>query len=88
MLVVGGVVPGIGIEQQPVDKFPQGLGIYDLTQLQWTDSYNSESAPYKTPKLIKDSITSNGSYPQTWADPEVATWLLGKCKFHDPLIIE
>ncbi|KAK5308834.1 hypothetical protein LTR70_010781 [Exophiala xenobiotica] len=78
MIAVGGEAPGVSNYDQPPDTWPQGLAILDLTELQWIESYDSDAAPYQTPQLVKDGISVNGTYPQTWNDPVVVEWLLGK----------
>ncbi|KZL86431.1 kelch repeat protein [Colletotrichum incanum] len=35
------------------DPFPQGLGIFDITELQWKDEYDSTAAKYDSPQIIK-----------------------------------
>ena len=48
------------------DPEPQGLGIFDMTKLQWSSSYDANAAAYVTPDMIKKGIVSNGQYPSTW----------------------
>ena len=33
--------------------FTQGLGIFDMTRMEWSSGYNANAAPYKTPDVIK-----------------------------------
>jgi len=80
MIAVGGTIPGLDNYAQSADTWPQGLGIFDLTKMQWVDSYAADATPYRTPQLVRDGIAQNGTYPQTWDDPVVVEWLLGKCK--------
>lgn len=35
------------------DNFPQGLGVFDLTELQWKDSFNPDAAAYESPDEVK-----------------------------------
>ena len=78
-MAVGGYVPELKYSLQPQDPWPQGLGILDLTELRWKESYDANAATYETPKIVKDGIVKNGIYPK-WDDPMVAEWLTGKCK--------
>lgn len=54
-----------------VDPWPQGIGIFDLSKFDWSDSYDPDAAPYVTPQNIKDYIASNGRYPAEWSDGKV-----------------
>lgn len=69
-----GVLPG------PKDPWSQGLRVFDLTEMAWVDSYNSDAPPYQTPQFIKYGIAINGAYPLNWDDPTLFEWLLDKCK--------
>ena len=51
------------------DRFSQGLGIFDLTAMQWSDSYDANAEPYKTPDVVKAWYRENGTSPATWDDP-------------------
>ncbi|KAF9872633.1 kelch repeat protein [Colletotrichum karsti] len=35
------------------DPFPQGVGVFDMTQLKWNDQYDSSAAAYDTPDIVK-----------------------------------
>ena len=60
MLVIGGqsfsqtTVPGYAMQQ---DAFAQGLGIFDLSDLEWKSSYDANADTYRTPQMIKDYIS-------------------------------
>lgn len=51
------------------DRFRQGLGIFDLTALQWKSSYDATAAAYRTPDVIKAWYRANGTAPAHWDDP-------------------
>ena len=36
------------------DPWPNGIGIFDMTNLSWGIQYNAEAPPYATPQLIRD----------------------------------
>lgn len=81
MVVVGGlIVPSnapygsVGTIRAP-DPWPQGLGIFDLSAMEWSASYNPDAASYVTPTSVKEHIAQNGRYPSKWSDPMVETWL-------------
>jgi hypothetical protein len=77
MLVVGGLEADVLPEYNTKDPFPQGLGIFDLTEMQWKNQYDADADPYVTPQIIKEGIASTGEWPQTWDDPLIATWIKG-----------
>lgn len=35
------------------DPFPQGVGIFDMATLQWTDGYDAGAAAYETHESIR-----------------------------------
>lgn len=51
------------------DRFFQGLGIFDLTAMQWSDSYDANAEPYQTPDVVKAWYRENGTSPAKWDDP-------------------
>ena len=36
------------------DPFPQGLGVFDMTALEWRDNYDHQDRPYDSPKHVQD----------------------------------
>lgn len=53
------------------DPFSQGLGIFDLTNLRWSDRYNADAEPYETPAVVKAWYAANGPSTRTWDSPVV-----------------
>jgi hypothetical protein len=39
---------------QNPDPLTQGIGIFDMTAMEWMPYYNASAAPYETPKVVKD----------------------------------
>jgi hypothetical protein len=76
MLVVGGFEADVGYGYNTKDPFHQGLGIFDLTNMQWKDQYDADAEAYVTPKVIKEGITMGGVYPQKWDNPLVEHWII------------
>jgi hypothetical protein len=76
MLVVGGFEADVGYGYNTKDAFPQGLGIFDLTDMQWKDQYDADAESYVTPKVIKEGIAMSGMYPQKWDNPLVESWII------------
>ncbi|KAK2028033.1 hypothetical protein LX32DRAFT_640423 [Colletotrichum zoysiae] len=65
------------------DPFPQGLGIFDVTDLQWKDEYDAEAAEYDSPAVIK-SWYSAGNLAGVSYDPEVKALLQSAPASNDP----
>ncbi|MCJ1385324.1 hypothetical protein MMC17_008446 [Xylographa soralifera] len=50
------------------DPWTNGLGVFDITSLQWKNSFSSQENPYTTPAMIKSYYDHNGSrYPSSWS---------------------
>ena len=56
------------------DPWPHGIGIFDMTTMQWKTSYDPNAAPYKTPNAIKAYYEQNGQYPSSWTNDVVKDW--------------
>lgn len=80
MVVVGGIV---GANNIP-DPWPQGLGVFDMSAMEWAASYNASAAPYVTPKVTKAYIEQNGRYPSSFSDPVVESWFNKSSKYTGP----
>ena len=63
MLSIGG-----NVEDEP---WPNGLGIFDMTKLDWTNEYDAAAPAYERPNLVSQFYASNSSYPIEWGDPEL-----------------
>jgi hypothetical protein len=81
MVVVGGVViePGVSSDAFTVfggsaDPWEQGIGIFDMSELEWKASYNASAATYVTPDVVKIDIAENGPFPASWSDEVVENW--------------
>ncbi|KAK2052192.1 hypothetical protein LY76DRAFT_527169, partial [Colletotrichum caudatum] len=72
MIVVGGSDQKENPEGK--DPFPQGLGIFDVTDLQWKGGYDARAAEYDSPAVIK-SWYSAGNLASVSYDPEVKALL-------------
>ena len=77
MLSIGGVNPldanGAKTSQ---DTATHGLQIFDLTEMKWSDRYDANAAPYKTPQVIKEWYQANGTDSVQWQDPTVQQYFL------------
>ena len=56
MLSIGGLDSSVDLfdATNQVDTWNQGLGVFDMVELEWTDRYNAEAAPYTLPVPIQD----------------------------------
>lgn len=51
MIIIGGYNPNAKPEKK--DPWSQGIGVFDMTTLEFKDSYEAKAGPYKTPDVIK-----------------------------------
>ena len=72
MLVIGGTDPSFPSGTIP-DPRKHGLGIFDMTDLSWSSSYNASSKPYEQPPVVKQFYAANSPQPSVWNDPALAT---------------
>ena len=36
-----------------LDPFAKGLGVFDMTEMRWKDSYDANALAYRTPEAVK-----------------------------------
>lgn len=80
MIVVGG--QDIGRKNKTAvtysqDHWTQGLGVFDLSAMQWRDGYDAGAEAYTTPATVKSWYDRNGRYPARWDDPAVEQLMKG-----------
>lgn len=51
------------------DPWANGLGVFDLSALTWTDTYDHTAAPYEASSLVETYYSSHARYPVSWGDP-------------------
>ena len=56
MLVIGGVDPTVDLGSER-DPWPKGMGLLDMTELTWSESYNSSAETYTRSNVVQ-SYTS------------------------------
>ena len=65
----------IGVPDRSLpDPWQQGIGIFDLTAMEWKEEYDSGAAPYITPDAVKAYYQRNGRDPASWTNDVVQTW--------------
>ena len=85
MVVVGGavvtkdaIISGTPWSAYVPDPWPNGIGIFDLSDMEWKASYDADAAAYTTPQIVKAHIERNGNSPAAWSDPTVEAWFTSK----------
>lgn len=53
MLSIGGVDPQADKTWGTKDPFPQGLGIFDMTELEWKENFDHKAAAYDSAEPIR-----------------------------------
>ena len=83
MVVIGGQNPasdnGTALLETP-DVWANGIGVFEMTKMEWNARYNASAAEYVTPKKVKSWIRQNGPYPATWDDPTVEGFFVKSSK--------
>ncbi len=86
MVSIGGVVANVSQDTSytqwlhedyyynPPDPWPQGIGIFDMTAMEWKEGYDADAAPYMTPDVVKAYYQQNGRNPASWTNDIVRTW--------------
>ncbi|KAL0932015.1 kelch repeat protein [Colletotrichum truncatum] len=79
MITVGGINRSLTVSKffQDKDPFPQGIGIFDMSDLQWKDEYEPEAATYETPEVVKDWYTAGNLAKVSYSSDEVAALFNG-----------
>ena len=74
MLSIGGVNPTRSTYQAAYndpDPFWEGIKIFDMTTLQWTNYFNSSAAPYTVPSAIAAHYAAGPRYPSKWTNNDL-----------------
>ena len=70
MLSIGGLNPSaasLSAAVNDTDRFWEGIKVFDLTALQWTNYYNSSAAPYTVPTTVAAHYAAGSRYPSVWS---------------------
>jgi hypothetical protein len=70
MISIGGAVNNNSIF---IDPWPNGMGIFDMTELTWGSTYNATAAPYVPSKPVSAYYSSSSRYPTAWASQDLKT---------------
>lgn len=72
MLLIGGSFFA-NSNKARVDPWPNGMAIFDMTNLTWTDgNYDSTAGNYSRAAIVQDLYQKDDAAP-TWSDPALAT---------------
>ncbi|KAF2967508.1 hypothetical protein GQX73_g6054 [Xylaria multiplex] len=55
------------------DPWAYGIGILDMTELEWTDSYDADAPDYESPTAVKDWYDAGNLQNVPWDSEEVET---------------
>ena len=79
MIVIGGTsnddswVTGNDVTgtQSYKDPWPWGLGVFDMSKMEWASEFNPNLGPYTTPNMVMAGIMANGSRPAKWSSSDL-----------------
>ena len=88
MLSIGGLNPSaadFNAAGNDTDPFWEGLKVFDLTALQWTNHFNASAAPYVPPSAVAAHYAAGSKYPPTWNSKDLENlFLMPKSNFSTP----
>ncbi|KFY67141.1 hypothetical protein V496_01715 [Pseudogymnoascus sp. VKM F-4515 (FW-2607)] len=69
MLSIGGDKHPSGVDWSSyVDPWTSSMMIFDLTSLNWSDTYNPNAKAYARPDMVDRFYSINSAFPSTWGD--------------------
>jgi len=73
LLSVGGTDGSLGFPNSLLDPDPwrQGLGVFDMTRMAWSDGYRADAEAYDSPAIVREWYAQGGLKSVTWASPEL-----------------
>jgi hypothetical protein len=74
LLIVGGapsIDSWVDMNGNVRDPWSWGLGVWDMTEMRWSDRYDAQAEPYVTSDVVVQGIQQNGQYPSSWTQPGV-----------------
>ncbi|PNH75883.1 hypothetical protein VD0001_g1664 [Verticillium dahliae] len=73
MISIGGVDDNKGSPAiwEDIDPRPQGLGIFDMTQLKWTDAFDADAGAYESPAEVQAWYDEGGLQKVQWSSDNV-----------------
>ncbi|KAJ0308327.1 hypothetical protein COL516b_003596 [Colletotrichum fioriniae] len=73
MLSIGGTDGSLGFPKSLTnpDPWKLGLAIFDMTELRWSDRYDSQAQPYESPNVVKQWYAQGELDSVVWTSEEV-----------------
>ena len=74
MLSIGGLNPiatSLNAAFHDTDPFWEGIKVFDLTALQWTNYYNTSAEPYTAPTAVAAHYAAGSRYPSVWSSDDL-----------------
>ena len=74
MLSIGGINPSATSLSDAIndtDPFWEGIKVFDLTALQWTNYYNASAASYTAPTAVAAHYAAGSRYPSAWSSDDL-----------------
>jgi len=80
MISVGGVDGENRTYTAPTtaDPWTYGIGILDMTELEWRDSYNPDTAAYDSPKVVKEWYEAGYLQSMNWDNEELRQLMMNQ----------
>lgn len=61
------------------DPWPNGLGVFDITEMRWKDGYEADGAAYESSEMVKQWYNEGGRDNVSWSSEDVKV-LFSKCE--------
>ena len=79
MISIGGkTINSTESAKEPLPEWPDpwhnGIGIFDMTAMEWKAKYDANAGPYVTPDVVKRYYQKNGRFPAKWDNDLVKGW--------------
>lgn len=73
LLSVGGSDGSLGFPGSLLDPDPwkQGLGVFDMMRMAWSDGYRADAEAYESPAIVREWYAQGGLKSVVWSSPEV-----------------
>ncbi|KAK4221148.1 kelch repeat-containing protein [Podospora fimiseda] len=83
MLSIGGTDasnPGMPNRLFEPDPWKNGLGIFDLTKMRWTDKYDADAEEYESPDVVKQWYDQGGLESVAWSSADVKSLFIDESR--------
>ena len=96
MIVVGGQIKTVADYEannglnyiRSLDPWDQGLGVFDIVDMEWKQGFDASPGPYATPQTVKDVYSQNARYPASLlGDDILKAWFVGKSEYKSVLLL-